>query len=115
MRYIPKKKYLIINSLSRRLKCKNNSDSSRKNIEEFLNYKLKCLKIYYLLIAVYEESVKVNFGGIKYRGKAFVNTEEGENNNKSFKSSKNDFFISENENYNFARFLNLKLKYSEKY
>ena len=57
----------------------------------------------------------MNFGGIKYRGKAFVNAEEGENNNKSFKSPKNDFSINRNENYNFTRILNLKLKYSEKY
>ena len=73
------------------------------------------MEIYYLLVAVYEKRVKVNFEGIKYKEKAFVNAKKGENNNKSFKSPKNDFSINRNENYNFARILNLKLKYSEKY
>ena len=115
MRHVPKKKYLIADNLSRRLKYKNDSNSLRKNIKKFLNYKLGYLKIYYLLIAVCEGRVKVNFGNIKYRGKTFVNTKEGENSNKSFKSSKNDFFIDKNGDYNFTRILNLKLKYSEKY
>ena len=57
----------------------------------------------------------MNFGGIKYRKKAFVNTKKGENSNKSFKSLKNDFFTSRDGNYNFIRILNLKLKYSKKY
>ena len=105
----------MINSFSRRLKCKDDSNSLRKNIKEFLDYKLKYLKIYYLLVAVCERRVKVNFEGIKYKGKAFVNTEEGGNSDKSFKSSKNDFFINKNGNYSFTRVLNSKLKYSEKY
>ena len=105
----------MVNSLSRRPKYKDNNNSSRENIKEFLNHKLKYLKIYYLLIAVCEKRIKMNFEGIKYRGKAFVNTEEDENSDKSFKSPKNDFFIGGNENYSFARILNLKLKYSEKY
>ena len=57
----------------------------------------------------------MNFGGIKYREKAFVNAGKGENNSKNFKSPKNDFFVNKNGNYNFTRILNLKLKYSEKY
>ena len=105
----------MANSLSRRLKYKDNNNSSRKNIKRFLNHKLKCLKIYYLLVTVYEKRVKVNFEGIKYREKAFVNTEKGENSNKNFKSPKNDFSINRDENYSFTRILNLKLKYSEKY
>ena len=80
-----------------------------------MNYKLKYLKIYYLLVAIYEERIRVNFGGIKYKEKAFVNAKKGGNNNKSFKSSKNDFSIDRNGNYSSARILNLKLKYSEKY
>ena len=115
MRHVSGKKYLVANSLSRRLKYRNDSDSLKKNIKEFLNYELKCLKIYYLLIAVCEERVKVNFGGIKYRGKAFVNAEGGGDSDKSFKSPGNDFFVDRNGNYNFTRILNLKLKYSEKY
>ena len=115
MRYVPKKKHLVVNSLSRRLKYKDDSNNSRKNIEEFLNYKLECLKIYYLLVAVCEGRVKINFKNIKCRGKTFVNTEEGGNNNKSFKSPKNDFFVGGDGNYNSARILNLKLKYSEKH
>ena len=105
----------MVNSLSKRLKCKDDSDGSRKNIKEFLNYKLKCLGIYYLLVIIYEKKVRVNFGGIKYKGKAFVNVGRGGNNNKSFKSPKNDFFTDGNKNYSFTRILNLKLKYSEKY
>ena len=105
----------MANSLSRRLKYKDDSNNLRKNIEKFLNYKLGCLKIYYLLVIVCEKRIKVNFGGIKYRGKTFVNAKEGGNNNKSFKSSKNDFFINRNGDYSFTRILNLKLKYSEKY
>ena len=105
----------MVNSLFRRLKYRNDSDSLRKNIEKFLNYKLKYLEIYYLLIVVCEERVKVNFEGIKCRGKAFVNAEEGENSDKNFKSPKNDFFVGRNENYNFTRILNPKLKYSERY
>ena len=115
MRYVPKKKYLVVNSLSRRPKYKNDNNSLKKNIKEFLNHKLKYLKIYYLLVVVYEGRVKVNFGNIKYRGKAFVNAEGGENSDKSFKSSKNDFFIGGDGDYNSTRILNLKLKYSEKY
>ena len=115
MRYVPKKKHLVVNSLSRRPKCKDNSNSSKKNIEEFLDHKLKYLEIYYLLVIVCEGRVRVNFGGIKYRGKAFVNTEKGGDSNKSFKSPGNDFFISGNGNYSPARILNFKLKYSEKY
>ena len=115
MRYVFKKKYLVVNSLSRRLKYKDDSNSLRKNIEKFLNHELKCLKIYYLLIIVYEGRIKVNFEGIKYRGKTFVNAGRGENNNKNFKSPKNDFFIDRNGDYNFTRILNLKLKYNEKY
>ena len=105
----------MINSLFRRLKYKDNSDSSRKNIKKFLDHELECLKIYYLLITICEERIKVNFGGIKYRGKAFVNTEEGEDNSESFKSPKNDFSINRDGNYSFIRILNLELKYSEKY
>ena len=105
----------MANSLSRRLKYKDNNNSLRKDIEKFLNYKLKYLKIYYLLVIIYEKRVKINFGGIKYKGKAFVNTKEGEDNNKSFKSPGNDFSINKNGDCNSARILNLKLKYSEKY
>ena len=115
MRYVFKKKHLVVNSLSRRLKYKDDSDSLRKNIKKFLNCELKCLKIHYLLVAVCEGRVKVNFGGIKYRGKAFVNAGGSGNNDKSFKSPKNDFFTNRNENYNSIRILNLELKYSEKY
>ena len=115
MRYVPKKKYLVINSLSRRLKYKNDSNNLKKNIKKFLNYKLKCLEIYYLLVTVCERRVKINFENIKYRGKTFVNAGKGENSNKNFKSPKNDFFINRNGNYSFIRILNLKLKYSEKY
>ena len=115
MRYVPKKKYLIVNSLSRRLKCGDDNNSLRENIEKFLDYELKCLEIYYLLVIIYEGRIRVNFGGVKYRGKAFVNAGEGENNNKSFKSPKNDFSIGGNENYSFTRILNSKLKYSEKH
>ena len=115
MRYVFKKKHLIVNSLFRRLKYKNNSNSSREDIEEFLNYELKYLKFYYLLAIVYEERVKINFGDIKYKEKAFVNTKKGENNNKNFKSPKDDFSINRNENYNSTRILNSELKYSEKY
>ena len=57
----------------------------------------------------------MNFGGIKYREKAFVNAEGGENSSKSFKSLKNDFFANRDENYSFTRVLNLELKYSERY
>ena len=105
----------MVNSLSRRLKYRNDSNSLRKNIKKFLNYKLKYLKIYYLLIAVCEKRVKINFEGIKYKEKAFVNAEKDENSDKNFKSSKNDFFADKNGDYNFIRILNLKLKYSEKY
>ena len=105
----------MVNSLFRRLKYKDDSNSLRKNIKKFLNHKLGCLKIYYLLIIIYEGRVRVNFESIKYRGKAFVNAGEGGNNNKSFKSPKNDFSTGGNGNYNFTRILNLKLKYSEKY
>ena len=115
MRYVPKKKYLVVNSLFRRLKCKDDSNSLRKDIEEFLNYKLGCLEIYYLLIIVCEGKVRVNFGGVKYRRKTFVNAGGGGDGGKSFKSPKNDFSTGENGNYNFIRILNLKLKYSEKY
>ena len=76
---------------------------------------MKYLKIYYLLGAVYEGKIKINFENIKYKKKAFVNTGKGENNNKSFKSPKNDFSVNKNGNYSFIRILNLKLKYSEKY
>ena len=115
MRYVPKKKYLIVNNLFRRSKYKNNNNSSKKDIEKFLNYKLKYLEIYYLLVIIYEERIRINFESIKYREKAFVNVKKDGNNNKSFKSPKNDFFINRNENYSFTRILNLKLKYSEKY
>ena len=115
MRHVPKKKHLVADSLSRRLKYKDDSNNLRKDIKEFLNYKLKCLKIYYLLVTVYEERIKINFGGIKYRKKAFVNTKEGENSGKSSKSLKNDFSTGGNGDYNFTRILNSKLKYSEKY
>ena len=105
----------MVNSLSRRLKYKDDSNNLRKNIKKSLDYELKCLKIYHLLITVYEGRVKINFGGIKYKEKAFVNTEEGGDSNKSFKSPKNDFSTGKNGDYNFTRILNLKLKYSEKY
>ena len=115
MRHVPKKKHLIVNSLSRRLKYKDDSNNLRKNIKEFLNYKLGYLKIYYLLVAVCEGRVKINFGGVKYKGKAFVNAGKGGDSNKSFKSPKNDFFINKNGNYSSTRILNSELKYSEKY
>ena len=105
----------MVNSLSRRLKYKDDSNNLRKNIEQFLNYELKYFGIYYLFIAIYEKRVKKNSGNVKYRGKAFVNTKEGGNKNKSFKSPGNDFFVSKNENYNSTRILNSELKYSEKY
>ena len=57
----------------------------------------------------------MNFGGIKYRGKAFVNTEKGGDSDKSFKSPKDDFSAGRNGDYSFTRILNLELKYSEKY
>ena len=84
-------------------------------MEEFLDYKLGCLKIYYSLIIVYEGRVRVNFGGVKYRGKAFVNAEGGEDSSKNSKSPKDDFFISGNGNHSPARILNLELKYSERH
>ena len=105
----------MVNSLSRRPKCEDDSNSLRKNIKKFLNDKLKCLEIYYLLVIIYERRIKVNFEGVKYREKAFVNAKEGENSDKSFKSPKNDFSVNKNGNYSSARILNLKLKYSEKY
>ena len=115
MRYVPKKKHLIANSLFRRPKYKDDSNNLKKDIKEFLNYKLKYLEIYYLLVAVCEGKVKVNFRNIKYKGKAFVNAKEGGDNNKSSKSPKNDFFIGGDGNYSSTRILNLKLKYSERH
>ena len=105
----------MANSLSRRLKYKDDNNNLKKNIKKFLNYELKCLKIYYLLVIVCEKRVRMNFENIKYKEKAFVNAGEGENNGKSFKSPKNDFFIDKNGNYSFTRILNPELKYSEKY
>ena len=105
----------MVDSLFRRLKCENDSNNLKKNIKEFLDYKLKYLKIYYLLVIIYEERVKVNFGGIKYRRKTFVNAEKDGDGGKSFKSPKNDFSVGGDGDYSFIRILNLELKYSEKY
>ena len=115
MRYVPRKKHLVANSLSRRPKCEDDNNSLRKDIKEFLDYELKCLKIYYLLVVKYEGRVRVNFGGVKYREKAFVNAGKGEDSGESSKSPKDDFFINKNGDYGSARILNLELKYSEKH
>ena len=115
MRHVLRKKYLVADSLSRRPKCEDDSNSLRKDIEKFLNHKLRYLEIYYLSVTKYEERVRVNFGGVKYRKKAFVNTKGGGNSSKSFKSPEDDFSADRDENYNFTRILNLELKYSEKH
>ena len=115
MRHVPGKKYLVADSLSRRLKCEDDSDGSRKDIEEFLDYELKCLEIYYLSVTVYEGRVRMNFGGVKCRGKAFVNTGKGGNSSESSKSPGDDFSVDRDGDYNSIRILNLELEYSERY
>ena len=115
MRHVPKKKHLVADSLSRRLKYKDDSNSLKKDIKEFLNHKLECLGIYYSSVVKCEERIRVNFGGVKYREKAFVNAGGGGDNSESSKSLKNDFSAGGDGNYSPARILNSELKYSEKH
>ena len=115
MRHVPGKKHLVADSLSRRPKCEDDSDGLRKDMEEFLDHKLGCLRIHYSSVAVCEGKVRVNFGGVKCREKAFVNAEGGGDSGESSESPKDDFSAGGNGDHSPTRILNPESEYSERH
>ena len=105
----------MADSLSRRPKCEDDSDGSREDMEEFLDHELGYLGIHYSSVAVCEGRVRVNSGGMRCRGKAFVNAGGGGDGGESSESPGDDFSAGGDGDHGPARILNPESEYSERH